>query len=64
MRIFLVGGALAAVIVSAGVVFSRSVLPLAVLHVTMGLVIGLAIGTTTGQIYILPDGGRCGGRFR
>jgi hypothetical protein len=46
MRIFLVGWAVAAVIVSAGVVFGRSVLPLAVLHVTMGLVIGLAIGTT------------------
>jgi hypothetical protein len=46
MRIFLVGWAVAAVIMSAGVVFSRSVLPLAVLHVTMGLVIGLAIGTT------------------
>jgi hypothetical protein len=46
MRIFLVGWAVAAVIVSAGVVFSLSVLPLAVLYVTMGLVIGLAIGTT------------------
>ena len=46
MRIFLVGWAVAAVIVSIRAVFSRSVLPLVVLHVTMGLVIGLAIGTT------------------
>ena len=46
MRIFLVGWAVAAVVMSVGVVSSRSVLPLAVLHVTMGVVIGLAIGTT------------------
>lgn len=46
MRIFLIGWAVAAIIVSAGFAFGRSVLPLAVLHVTMGLVIGLAVGTT------------------
>ena len=46
MRIFLVGWAVAAIVVLAGVVLSRSVLYLAVLHVTMGLVLGLAIGTT------------------
>lgn len=46
IRLFLVGWAVAAFVVSAEFAFGRSVLPLAVLHVTMGLVIGLAVGTT------------------
>jgi hypothetical protein len=50
MRIFLVGWAAAAVVISAGFVsvglVSRPVLPLAVQHVAVGLVIGLAVGTT------------------
>lgn len=57
MRIFLVGFSAGAVIISAGFpltssVFrrdraaSRPILPLAVYHVVMGVVIGLAIGTT------------------
>ncbi len=46
MRIFLIGWAVTAVVVSAGFAFGRSALPLAVLHVAVGLVIGLAIGTT------------------
>lgn len=57
MRIFLVGWAVAAVVISIGFLFAgfvsrsgqpvaHSVLPLAVQHVVMGFVIGLAIGTT------------------
>jgi hypothetical protein len=50
MRIFLVGWAAAAIVISAGAAFAglvpRPVLPLAVHHVAVGLVIGLAIGTT------------------
>lgn len=50
MRIFLVGWAVAAVVISAGLAFTglvrRPVLPLAVQHVAVGLVIGLAVGTT------------------
>ncbi len=57
MRIFLVGWAVAAVVILAGFPFAglvsrrgqlvlRSVLPLAVQHAVMGFVIGLAVGTT------------------
>ena len=46
MRIFLVGWAVAAVVVSAGFASGRTVLPPAVLHVAVGLVIGLAINST------------------
>jgi hypothetical protein len=57
MRLFLIGWAVAAVIVSVGIPFtggvsgwgrsiSRSELPPAVYHVLVGLVIGLAAGTT------------------
>jgi hypothetical protein len=57
MRIFLVGWAISVVVISAGFAFAglvprhgrpvpRSMLPLAVQHVAVGLVIGLAIGTT------------------
>lgn len=50
MRVFLVGWTVAAVVVLAGLLFAgltpRPVLPLAVQHVVMGVVIGLAAGTT------------------
>lgn len=57
MRIFLVGWAMSAGVISTGFAFagllprhgrpvSRSILPLAVLHVAVGLVVGLAVGTT------------------
>ena len=57
MRIFLIGWAVAAVVISVGSLFaslvsrreqpmSRLVLPLVVQHVAMGFVIGLAVGTT------------------
>jgi len=57
MRIFLIGWAVAAVVILAGFLFAdlsprrgepvfRSVLPPAVPHVVMGFVIGLATGTT------------------
>lgn len=46
MRIFLVGWAVAAIGVSVGFASGRSILPLAVLHALVGLVIGLAVGTT------------------
>ena len=57
MRIFLVGWAVAAVVISANFLFAgllsrrgqpmpRSVLPPVMLHIVMGFVVGLAVGTT------------------
>lgn len=50
MRVFLVGWTVAVIIISAGFALSsplsRSVVPMVVQHVTVGIVIGLAVGTT------------------